>query len=76
MPGTRSLKEKRSFTLSRSSVVYLERLKRDELITRPRDSRTLHMKLQTNIRSGDKVLMTKESPTKSNQVNRAPTLAS
>ncbi len=38
----------------------LERLKRDELITRPRDSRTLHLKLQTNIRSGDKVLMTKD----------------
>jgi ATP-binding cassette, subfamily F, member 3 len=38
----------------------LERLKRDDLITRPRESRTLHLKLQTNIRSGDKVLMTKD----------------
>src|SRR5581483_782921 len=38
----------------------LERLKRDELITRPREARTLHLNLQTNIRSGDKVLMTKD----------------
>lgn len=38
----------------------LERLKRDELISRPRESRTLNIKLQTNIRSGDKVLMTKD----------------
>jgi hypothetical protein len=33
MPSTRSLKEKRSFTLSRSSVVYLERLKRERRIS-------------------------------------------
>ena len=38
----------------------LERLKRDELITRPRDNRTLHLNLQTKLRSGDKVLMTKD----------------
>ncbi len=38
----------------------LERLKRDKLITRPRDVRNLHINLQTNIRSGDKVLMTKD----------------
>ncbi|HLY29353.1 MAG TPA: ABC-F family ATP-binding cassette domain-containing protein [Aggregatilineales bacterium] len=37
----------------------LERLKRDELITRPRESSTLNIKLQTSIRSGDKVLVTK-----------------
>ncbi len=37
----------------------LDRLKRDDLITRPRQARTLHLKLQTSIRSGDKVLMTK-----------------
>lgn len=33
MPSMRSLKEKRSFTLSRSSVVYLERLKRERRIS-------------------------------------------
>ena len=33
MPSTRSLKKKRSFTLSRSSVVYLERLKRERRIS-------------------------------------------
>jgi ATP-binding cassette subfamily F protein 3 len=38
----------------------LERLKRDELLTRPRENRTLHLNLQTNLRSGDKVLMTKD----------------
>jgi ATP-binding cassette, subfamily F, member 3 len=38
----------------------LDRVKRDELITRPRESRTLNLKLQTTIRSGDKVLMTKD----------------
>jgi ATP-binding cassette subfamily F protein 3 len=38
----------------------LERLKRDELITRPRESRKLLLNLQANIRSGDKVLMTKQ----------------
>ena len=37
----------------------LDRLKRDELITRPRESRSLNINLQTSIRSGDKVLMTK-----------------
>ena len=37
----------------------LERLKRDQLISRPRESHTLHLNLQTNLRSGDKVLMTK-----------------
>jgi len=37
----------------------LDRLKRDELITRPREARTLTINLQTSIRSGDKVLMTK-----------------
>ena len=38
----------------------LDRLKRDELITRPRQSRELHLNLQANVRSGDKVLMTKD----------------
>jgi ATP-binding cassette subfamily F protein 3 len=38
----------------------LERLKRDELITRPREARTLKLNLQANVRSGDKVLMTKD----------------
>jgi ATP-binding cassette, subfamily F, member 3 len=37
----------------------LDRLKRDELILRPREARSLKINLQTNIRSGDKVLMTK-----------------
>jgi len=36
----------------------LDRLKRDELITRPRESRALHLKLAASLRSGDKVLMT------------------
>ncbi|MBX3066222.1 MAG: ABC-F family ATP-binding cassette domain-containing protein [Anaerolineae bacterium] len=36
----------------------LDRLKRDELITRPRQSRKLILNLQASIRSGDKVLMT------------------
>lgn len=36
----------------------LDRLKRDELITRPREARALHLKLTTSLRSGDKVLMT------------------
>ncbi len=36
----------------------LDRLKRDELITRPREARALHLKLTTTMRSGDKVLMT------------------
>jgi ATP-binding cassette subfamily F protein 3 len=38
----------------------LERLKRDNLITRPRENRELHINLQTNMRSGDKVLITKD----------------
>ncbi|MCC7209374.1 MAG: ABC-F family ATP-binding cassette domain-containing protein [Anaerolineae bacterium] len=37
----------------------LERLKRDQLIERPREHRSLHLHLQANVRSGDKVLMTK-----------------
>lgn len=37
----------------------LDRLKRDELLTRPRESRAMHLKLTTAIRSGDKVLMTR-----------------
>ncbi len=37
----------------------LDRLKRDELITRPHESRSLNINLKTSIRSGDKVLMTK-----------------
>jgi ATP-binding cassette subfamily F protein 3 len=38
----------------------LDRLKRDDLITRPRESRKLSINLQASIRSGDKVLMTKD----------------
>ncbi|MEP7288812.1 MAG: ABC-F family ATP-binding cassette domain-containing protein [Chloroflexota bacterium] len=38
----------------------LDRLKRDELISRPHEARALHIKLQTSIRSGDKVLITKD----------------
>lgn len=38
----------------------LDRLKRDNLITRPREARTLHLNLQANVRSGDKVLITKD----------------
>jgi ATP-binding cassette subfamily F protein 3 len=37
----------------------LDRLKRDDLITRPREARAMHLRLTTNIRSGDKVLMTR-----------------
>lgn len=35
----------------------LDRLKRDDLITRPRTNRAMHLNLTTSIRSGDKVLM-------------------
>jgi ATP-binding cassette, subfamily F, member 3 len=38
----------------------LDRLKRDDLLTRPRESRAMHLKLTTAIRSGDKVLMTRD----------------
>lgn len=37
----------------------LERLKRDGLIARPRQRRHIHLSLQANLRSGDKVLMTR-----------------
>ncbi len=36
----------------------LERLKRERLIDRPRTRRNIHLDLQTDLRSGDKVLMT------------------
>jgi ATP-binding cassette subfamily F protein 3 len=36
----------------------LDRLKRDELLSRPRQSRAMNLKLSTAIRSGDKVVMT------------------
>ena len=38
----------------------LERLKRDELITRPRQRQTLHLRMGETVRSGDKVLMTRD----------------
>ncbi len=38
----------------------LDRLKRDELITRPREARALKIRLDTSMRSGDKVLMTRD----------------
>ncbi len=38
----------------------LERLKRDGLIERVRQARNMHLNLQANTRSGDKVLMTKD----------------
>jgi len=36
----------------------LERLKRDRLVTRPRTEHNIHINLQSDLRSGDKVLMT------------------
>ena len=36
----------------------LERLKRDQLIDRPRTERNIHLNLKADLRSGDKVLMT------------------
>src|SRR5258708_1938000 len=38
----------------------LERLKRDKLILRPREAHALNINLKTSIRSGDKVLMTRQ----------------
>jgi len=38
----------------------LDRLKRDELITRPRTNSAMRLKLSTAIRSGDKVLMARD----------------
>ncbi len=38
----------------------LERLKRDGLIARPRQRHQIHLNLRANLRSGDKVLMTRD----------------
>jgi ATP-binding cassette subfamily F protein 3 len=38
----------------------LERLKRDALITRPRQRQKLHLRMGDTVRSGDKVLMTRD----------------
>lgn len=44
---------------ARGRLRRLERLKRDGLIARPRQRRHIHLSLQANLRSGDKVLMTR-----------------
>ena len=38
----------------------LERLKRDKLIARPREERHIHLQLRADLRSGDKVLTTRD----------------
>ncbi len=45
-------------TQAKGRLRRLERLKRDNLIERPRDEHTINLDLQTDARSGDKVLMT------------------
>lgn len=45
-------------TQAKGRLRRLERLKRDNLIERPRDEHTINLDLQTDVRSGDKVLMT------------------
>jgi ATP-binding cassette subfamily F protein 3 len=45
-------------TQAKGRLRRLERLKRDDLIERPQSERTIHINLKTDLRSGDKVLMT------------------